>query len=147
MGKSAVIYPENSTFSAKNFKSFVFQLPEKNLLKSVSTKWGVRGPRNFFWEKCPTRNLSTFFDLSETFLFVKWQVIELGRLMCEREVNCLFLMLFCARYTSKFGVFFRSFQIHIYEIFPHLGNRQVTFQTLTKWPFLFKVQNKLAIRS
>ena len=71
----------------RNFERFVFQLIGKKLLKFISAKWGVRGPRKFFWEMYLIRNLTSFFGLSEIFLFVKWQVCELFRLICRREVG------------------------------------------------------------
>ena len=48
---------------SRNFGRFVFQFLSENLLKSVSTKWGVCGPRNFFLRKVPNLKFISFFRI------------------------------------------------------------------------------------
>ena len=95
----------------RNFERFVFQLLSEKLLKSESAKWGVCGPRKFFWEMYLMRTLSSFFGLSQIFLFAKWQGCELLSLICEREVfsavvnfakNAASVCLQCARCVQRF---------------------------------------------
>ena len=93
----------NPTIS-RNFERFVFQLLNKNLLKSISAIWGVHGTRKFFWGKWFIRSLSTFFSLSVIFLFAKWQLREVFRITCRREVYHTCVELSFSKWLTFFDI-------------------------------------------
>ena len=68
----------------RNFERFVFQFLSENLLKSVSTKGGIRGPSKIFFEKSTQLEVYlNFFWIVCSILFVKSQLREAVGIICE----------------------------------------------------------------